>query len=58
MNKRPECTCPSWWDCKQRGCHEEARARYAGAMVERDRTFDARPEHDRDTAGRQMKVGR
>jgi hypothetical protein len=52
------CDCPGWWACPVRGCYEDAKKRYADVMVDRDRTFEPRPEHDMATDGRKLKGGR
>jgi hypothetical protein len=52
----PKCTCPSWFNCPERGCYELAKERYADVMIHR--TFELRPEHDQDIAGRPLKEGR
>jgi len=27
----PNCTCPPWWMCDKRGCHEQAKENYGDA---------------------------
>lgn len=31
-SKNDACTCPSWWDCAKRGCHQDALERYSSAI--------------------------
>jgi hypothetical protein len=49
-------TCPSWWNCTERGCYEQAKERYADVMI--DRTFELRPEHDMNRDGTVAKPGK
>jgi hypothetical protein len=53
-----KCTCPSWFNCPERGCYELAKERYADVMMDRDRTFELRPEHDQDIFGRPLREGK
>jgi hypothetical protein len=52
----PKCTCPSWFNCPERGCYELAKERYADVMI--DRTFELRPEHDMNRDGTVAKPGK
>jgi hypothetical protein len=54
----PKCTCPGWWQCSKRGCYELAKERYADVMIDRDRTFELRPEHDMNRDGTVAKPGK
>jgi hypothetical protein len=53
-----KCECPSWWQCSKRGCYAQAKERYADVMIQRDRTFQLRPEHDQDIFGRPLREGK
>jgi hypothetical protein len=54
----PATSCPSWYNCPERGCYEQAKERYADVMIQRDRTFELRPEHDMNRDGTVAKPGK